>query len=120
MGKQSNGDLEHPSPIGSAVGASQCREAAVQVLLLDGSPEGDEFLEAVRRALLEEIEESGAEAHSIVLRDGDPAPCRGCFGCWIRTPGVCVIADSGRDIARRAVRSDILVYLTPVTFGGYS
>jgi hypothetical protein len=44
----------------------------------------------------------------------------GCFGCWIKTPGVCVIDDAGRDIARRMIHSDVVVYLTPLMFGGYS
>jgi len=48
------------------------------------------------------------------------APCLGCFGCWVKTPGVCVIDDAGRDVARRMIRSDLLVFLTPLTFGGYS
>jgi multimeric flavodoxin WrbA len=33
---------------------------------------------------------------------------------------VCVHKDAGRDVAARAARADLLVYLTPVTFGGYS
>ena len=56
----------------------------------------------------------------LVLREIDIAPCLGCFGCWIKTPGVCVIDDSGRDVARQMVHSDLLVFLTPLTFGGYS
>jgi multimeric flavodoxin WrbA len=44
----------------------------------------------------------------------------GCFGCWVKTPGICVIDDDGREIAKKAAQGDLLVYLTPVTFGGYS
>ena len=46
--------------------------------------------------------------------------CAGCFGCWVKTPGVCVHADAGREVAARAARGGLLVYLTPVTFGSYS
>ena len=48
------------------------------------------------------------------------APCLGCFGCWVQTPGVCVIDDVGREVAKAIVRSDLVVYLTPILFGGYS
>ena len=48
------------------------------------------------------------------------APCLGCFGCWQRTPGVCVIDDAGREVARLAARCDLLVFFTRITFGGYS
>ena len=38
----------------------------------------------------------------------------------MKTPGVCVHRDAGREVAARIARSDLLVYLTPMTFGGYS
>lgn len=46
--------------------------------------------------------------------------CKGCFGCWIHTPGECVIRDSMADINRAAMQSDAAVYLVPVVFGQYS
>jgi multimeric flavodoxin WrbA len=48
------------------------------------------------------------------------APCAGCFGCWTRTPGECVIKDDARDVVGSYVGSDLVVFVTPVTFGGYS
>jgi multimeric flavodoxin WrbA len=54
------------------------------------------------------------------LRELAIAPCAGCFGCWTRTPGECVVEDGARDVLRSYVGSDIVVYVTPVTFGGYS
>jgi multimeric flavodoxin WrbA len=36
------------------------------------------------------------------LRELAIAPCTGCFGCWTRTPGECVVEDSARDILDRA------------------
>jgi multimeric flavodoxin WrbA len=47
------------------------------------------------------------------------ANCTGCFGCWLRTPGICVIDDDCRDITREIARADRLVFFTPVVFGGY-
>ena len=54
------------------------------------------------------------------LRDDKIAWCAGCFKCWVDTPGVCAHHDDGREVAARWVRSDLVVLLTPVTFGGYS
>lgn len=62
----------------------------------------------------------GYEVDIVVLRGLQIADCTGCFHCWIRTPGVCVIDDDGRDIAMKLVQSELVVYLTPVVFGGYS
>jgi hypothetical protein len=49
-----------------------------------------------------------------------PAACTGCFTCWLRTPGICAIPDSGRELTRRAVQADALIYLSPLSFGGPS
>ena len=60
------------------------------------------------------------ETESLILRDLAIAPCMGCFGCWTQTPGICLIDDDARKVTRKMVESDLIVYLTPITFGGYS
>ena len=42
------------------------------------------------------------------------------LGCWTQTPGVCTTDDAARGVARDMVGADLLVLLSPVTFGGYS
>ena len=61
-----------------------------------------------------------ALAHDWTLRDDKIAWCAGCFKCWTQTPGVCAHHDGGGKVAERWVPSDLIVLLTPVTFGGYS
>lgn len=46
--------------------------------------------------------------------------CNGCFGCWLKTPGLCQIKDDAMSVMREEVRSERVVYLCPVTWGGYS
>ena len=46
--------------------------------------------------------------------------CAGDFFCWIRNPGLCNVDDDNRDIAKSIANSQLMVYLTPITFGGYS
>jgi multimeric flavodoxin WrbA len=41
-------------------------------------------------------------------------------GSRVRTPGECLIDDVAREIAQEVITSHLLIYLTPVTFGGYS
>jgi hypothetical protein len=50
----------------------------------------------------------------------DLAFCRGCFGCWVKTPGRCVIHDDMDRINRISMNSDVVIYLTPIVFGQYS
>jgi hypothetical protein len=76
--------------------------------------------QAVRAAVIDEVKARGGDVDELALRKVNIAGCMGCFGCWVKTPGTCVIPDTGRDVARRIINSDLLVLITPVTFGGYS
>jgi multimeric flavodoxin WrbA len=91
---------------------------ATAVILDGGGQAGD--CDAVRGTLSEALEAHGYAVTALALRDMRIAPCMGCFGCWVKTPGVCVIDDDARTVAREMIGSDLVVYLTPVTFGGYS
>ena len=93
---------------------------ARRVVLLDGTPSGDESLAPVLAMLRETLTDNGAEVQVFSLRDLKLAHCIGCFGCWIETPGICVQADAAREITAAIVHSEMLVLFTPVTFGGYS
>jgi multimeric flavodoxin WrbA len=89
-------------------------------LLFDGRADDDLTLARIHEALLDGLAAGGLAVDDWRLRDEKIAWCSGCFGCWVKTPGVCVHKDAGREVAARAARSDLFVYLTPVTFGGYS
>ncbi len=92
----------------------------MKALVLNGATNGDQTLDAVNEIIITHLEGLGWQVDSFILRDVDISNCLGCFGCWVRTPGICVIDDAGRDIARLNVQSDLVVFLTPITFGGYS
>lgn len=91
-----------------------------KVVVLDGTGDGDEDLAAPFGALREVLDRDGADVRRYHLKDIKLGHCIGCFGCWVKTPGVCVIADQGRDIVREVIQSDVTVLFTAVTFGGYS
>jgi multimeric flavodoxin WrbA len=92
----------------------------MNAILLDGSKEDGDTGERVRTALAAELQTQGWDVEHIVLREKKIGPCAGDFFCWIRSPGVCNVDDDNRGIAASIVASDLMVYLTPVTFGGYS
>lgn len=89
-------------------------------LILDGSREDDMEAKIARESITTELERAGIKSSCYVLRDENVAPCIGCFKCWTKTPGVCALNDVQRKIDADMAKSDVLVLITPVTFGGYS
>ena len=92
----------------------------MKAILLDGSQANDGMGRRMSAALSQELQARGWEAETIVLRDQKIGNCAGDFFCWVRNPGMCNVNDDNRKIAEQIVNSDLMVYLTPITFGGYS
>jgi multimeric flavodoxin WrbA len=66
------------------------------------------------------LSKKGFDVEHIDIAQADIAYCRGCFDCWVKTPGECVIGDDAPNITRIWVQSDIVVFISEIVFGGYS
>ena len=60
-----------------------------------------------------------ADIEQIDLSNLKIANCVGCFGCWTRTPGKCVIRDDAVKVYPRIAASDRLLYVSRVRYGSY-
>jgi len=82
----------------------------------NGNPQNqgfDEYVNRLRAALT-------AEQHTVTsftLRDMDIKFCTGCFGCWVKTPGECVVKDASHDVCRAVINSDFLLWAAPLRMG---
>ena len=47
------------------------------------------------------------------------ANCVGCFGCWTKTPGKCVIRDDAVKVYPAIAASRQILYVSKVKYGGY-
>ena len=92
----------------------------MKAILLDGSSQGDANSERIRGALTAQLEGHRWGVEHVLLHERKIGNCAGDFFCWIRSPGICSVDDDNRVIAEGIVASDLVVYLTPITFGGYS
>ena len=45
------------------------------------------------------------------------ANCAGCFGCWTKTPGKCVIRDDPASIYPLIAQSDTVLYISRLAYG---
>nr|HPQ40814.1 flavodoxin family protein [bacterium] len=71
-------------------------------------------------SLADALSDQGDTVTRINVREKTIACCTGCFGCWFKTPGECVVHDDGREIARELIGSDRVVIVSPVQFGSIS
>lgn len=92
----------------------------MNTLILYGSAGSDPAGAVIHAALDEELRALGATVRSVRVSEKRIGPCMGDFFCWTRSPGECTQDDDNREISRAFVGSDLVVLLTPVTFGGYS
>ncbi len=46
--------------------------------------------------------------------------CLGCFGCWVKTPGRCVLQDRASVLPELLKHCDEWIILSPIVYGGYS
>lgn len=93
----------------------------MRVLILNGAP-GDgrgRFCRGISEAAANTARAKGWDVSAFDLDAGVIKPCRGCFSCWLKHPGTCAIKDDEEPILRAAASSDVYVWTTPVTFGGY-
>lgn len=92
----------------------------MQAVILNGSRDDDSAFGDIERAVISELTARNCTGESLMLRDMSITHCVGCFECWVKTPGVCRFNDDAVEIAKKIIASDVLIFLTPVTFGGYS
>jgi len=72
---------------------------------------------------VQDLQESGgqidADTH-IISNNGTIKHCIACFGCWVKTPGRCVIRDDYSNMGELLGRCKDLVLVSECTYGGFS
>ncbi len=87
----------------------------MKILAINGSPRGPRGnTDRILQPFLEGARSAGAEVETVYLKDLDIRPCRGCFTCWTKTPGVCVHRDDMAAMLPRLRRADVIIYATPL------
>jgi multimeric flavodoxin WrbA len=74
----------------------------------------------IKDATVKEFQSRGWAVRAFDLDAMSIKPCLGCFACWLKHPGTCAIQDDAAGYLRAFIASDAAVWITPVTFGGYS
>ena len=88
----------------------------MNLIIMNGSKNGSEIDSHVSE-IISIISGKGHNAKELLLRDMNYSPCRGCFNCWVKTPGLCIFKDDGDLLCREALNSDVIVLASPVIMG---
>ncbi len=87
----------------------------MKILVLNGSPKVRSDTFRMTKAFLKGLNRDGEhEVHIIHVREKQIAPCRGCFGCWQRTDGHCVISDDQNRILDLYRGADVIIWSFPL------
>lgn len=58
---------------------------------------------------------------TVVISKQEPIHnCIGCFGCWVKSPGQCVIQDGYQNIGEYFSKTEHLTIVSKCIYGGYS
>ena len=87
----------------------------MKILVLNGSPKEKSDTFRMTEAFLKGLNRNGEhEVNVIRVIDKDIAPCQGCFGCWERMDGHCVIEDDQNAILDMYRDADIIIWSFPL------
>lgn len=87
----------------------------MNILVLNGSPKKKSDTFRLTDAFLKGLNKTKEhDVHIINVMEKSIAPCRGCFGCWQKGDGHCVIRDDQNDILDLYRRSDLIIWSFPL------
>ncbi len=97
------------------LGKIALREGGMKITIFNGSPraEGGNTHRMVQE-FIRGAEAAGAGVENIFLAHKNIHFCKGCFTCWLKTPGKCVSQDDMSELLPKMIASDIVVFATPV------
>ncbi|MDD3415299.1 MAG: flavodoxin family protein [Lachnospiraceae bacterium] len=87
----------------------------MKFVIFNGSPSGkNSATNALGEAFLSGAAQAGAEVQNIFLVEKKIGYCQGCFSCWFKTPGKCVIRDDMQELIEKYMNADVVCLATPV------
>lgn len=90
----------------------------MKILLINGSPRKERSNSLkIARAFVSGFPEYW-EREEVTLSDMDIKPCLGCFSCWGKTKGQCVIRDDMDNLRLKMQLADVIVESFPLYFFG--
>ena len=88
----------------------------MKIVILNGKPSPSP-LEDYLLKLQAQLEEKGDQVDHLTLRDWDLKYCTGCWGCWVKTPGLCQADAASQEMDRIVINADFVLWASPLQMG---
>lgn len=90
----------------------------MKITILNGNPDGrnkdfDMFIEKLSIFL----EKEHKKVKHLKLRGMDIKYCKGCWGCWVKKPGQCLVPDDSKIVCEETINSDLVLFASPLIMG---
>jgi multimeric flavodoxin WrbA len=87
----------------------------MKLLAINGSPCGKEGnTERILEPFLAGVQAAGVQTETIYLKNHHVNHCIGCFSCWTKNPGVCILDDDMALMQQKVLDAEIIVYASPL------
>jgi len=92
----------------------------MNILVLNGSPKSkNSNTFQITTAFLDGINSNQSNSVELVdISKSDIGHCLGCYACWTKTPGQCVIHDDMTELIEKYINADLVIWSFPLYYFG--